>query len=102
MPQVLVVQGDFEWDLNKEQVNIKSHGLDFESSKFVFADSQRLIFKDEKHSTEEPRYFCIGNVKGEVLTVRFTLRGKRIRIIGAGRWRRGVKLYEKEKSKKTR
>ncbi|MEI6747001.1 MAG: hypothetical protein WCL34_13640 [Methylococcaceae bacterium] len=31
-----------------------------------------------------------------ILTVRFTYRHNRIRIIGAGYWRKGKKIYEKE------
>ncbi|MFH1066848.1 MAG: BrnT family toxin, partial [bacterium] len=31
-----------------------------------------------------------------VLTVRFTWRDEILRIIGAGYWRKGKKLYEKE------
>ena len=31
-----------------------------------------------------------------VLTVRFTYRDSKIRIIGAGYWRKGKKIYEKE------
>ncbi|EMJ90217.1 putative toxin-antitoxin system, toxin component [Leptospira meyeri serovar Semaranga str. Veldrot Semarang 173] len=49
------------------------------------------------HSTEsEERFFCFGLVNEGIITVRFTLRGKKIRIYGAGFWREGKKLYEKE------
>ncbi len=37
---------------------------------------------------------CFGIVEGNVLTVRFTWRAGRIRIIGAGYWRKGRKAYE--------
>ena len=33
-----------------------------------------------------------------ILTVRFTYRNQRIRIIGAGYWRRGKKIYEQTNS----
>ena len=33
---------------------------------------------------------------GGILTVRFTRRGEAIRIIGAGYWRKGKAIYEKE------
>jgi hypothetical protein len=42
----------------------------------------------------EPRFYCFGRVTDGILTVRFTYRGNLIRIIGAGYWRRGKKLYE--------
>ena len=47
---------------------------------------------------KEPRYFCIGKVDDRILTVRFVYRNNKIRIIGAGYWRKGRKYYEKEKS----
>lgn len=56
---------------------------------------ERLIIRDENHSTEsEARYFCYGLVDGDVLTVRFTLRENAIRIFGAAHWRLGVKRYK--------
>lgn len=33
---------------------------------------------------------------GGIMTVRFTYRNNKIRIIGAGYWRKGKKLYEEE------
>ena len=86
----------FEWDKNKEQENIKKHGVDFEVACQVFQDPKYLVTEDEKHSKNEPRYFAIGEVEGEVLTVRFTHRKDVIRIFGAGYWRKGRILYEQE------
>ena len=52
---------------------------------------------DEGHSENEPRLFCIGRSgSGGILTVRFTYRGDCIRLIGAGYWRKGRKIYEKK------
>ena len=48
------------------------------------------------HSKTEERFYCFGKVAGGVLTVRFTYRGDLIRIIGAGYWRKGKLVYEKE------
>jgi hypothetical protein len=39
----------------------------------------------------------MGKVKGGIMTVRFTYRDRKIRIIGAGYWRKGKKTYGKEK-----
>ena len=44
----------------------------------------------------EERHYCFGEVDGEVLTVRFTYRASVIRIIGAGYWRKGKAIYERE------
>ena len=61
-------------------------------------DPQRIILEDTKHSTDEKRYFCIGMVEGLVATVRYTVREERIRIIGAGYWRAGKRLYYEEET----
>ena len=86
----------FIWDYEKEQINITKYGIDFIYACKVFKDPQRLVVLDEKHSVEENRYFCIGKVKDSVMTVRFTIKGNQIRIIGAGFWRLGKKIYEEK------
>jgi len=84
----------FEWDEGKNQLNIMKHGVSFEEAREAFDDPNRLIHYDEGHSQEEDRYHCIGKTNVGVLTVRFIYRNGRIRIIGAGYWRKGKKLYE--------
>ncbi len=56
-----------------------------------------MIARDAKHSKIEERRFCVGRVDEIVLTVRFVRRGGAIRIIGAGNWRKGWKLYAQKK-----
>jgi uncharacterized DUF497 family protein len=90
--------GYFIWNAEKENLNISKHQLNFTNACHVFADSKRLIIVDTKHSSSEIRYFCIGKINDDIITVRFTLRGNLIRIFGAGFWRAGKKLYE-EKNK---
>ena len=48
------------------------------------------------HSLAEERFYCLGEVNGGILTVRFTYRAAIIRIIGAGYWRKGKAIYERE------
>lgn len=86
----------FIWDFEKELVNIYKHGVDFATASKAFKDPKRKIYTDSKHSAKEERYFCIGKVEGEILTVRFTYRGGKIRIFGAGCWRKGEEHYEKK------
>ena len=88
--------GSFVWDVDKEMANIAKHGVDFRTAAKVFRDPNRKVFKDEKHSVSEPRLFCIGKVEKKVLTVRFVFIEGKIRIFGAGHWRKGAKYYEKE------
>jgi uncharacterized protein len=86
----------FEWDDEKERRNQEKHGVGFHLARYVFADPQRVIAEDAAHSSAEDRFFCIGQVGEGILTVRFTYRADAIRIIGAGYWRKGRKLYEKQ------
>ncbi|OGE29721.1 hypothetical protein A2772_03060 [Candidatus Daviesbacteria bacterium RIFCSPHIGHO2_01_FULL_38_8b] len=86
----------FEWDENKNRDNLEKHGVNFEIAQYAFIDPKRVIAEDLGHSKDELRYYCFGKVKGGVLTVRFTYRSNRIRIIGAGYWRKGKNIYEKQ------
>ena len=86
----------FEWDKNKNDSNFKKHKVNFETAQYAFLDKKRVVAKDLAHSQSEERYYCYGKVKGGVLTVRFTYRNKRIRIIGAGFWKKGKNIYDKK------
>lgn len=86
----------FEWDAKKDLDNQVKHGVPFELAQNAFADPRRVIAEDLEHSTSEKRYYCFGQVGEGILTVRFTYRHGKIRIIGAGYWRKGRKIYEKE------
>ena len=91
---------DFEWDDAKAVENLAKHGVSFIDAQFAFADQARVIVRDGAHSYVENRYFCFGlnREKTGILTVRFTRRNERIRIIGAGYWRKGRQIYERENS----
>ncbi len=89
-------QSNFEWDAAKDTLNQEKHGVAFALAQYAFADSLRFIAKDEEHSGAEDRYYCFGEVEGGVMTVRFTYRASKIRIIGAGYWRKGKAIYEQE------
>ncbi|GBD91103.1 hypothetical protein BMS3Abin04_01827 [bacterium BMS3Abin04] len=86
----------FEWNENKNILNQKKHNLSFEKAQYAFLDSGRIIAKDIEHSTTEERFYCFGKVEENIITVRFTYRKNKIRIIGAGYWRKGKQIYEKE------
>jgi uncharacterized DUF497 family protein len=70
------------------------HAVSFFEAQEAFLDPNRLIAEDVDHSKTEARYYCFGKVNDGVMTVRFTYRGHKIRIIGAGYWRKGRKIYE--------
>lgn len=87
----------FEWDPGKDQENQERHGVAFTVAQLAFADSRRVIAEDLSHSSIEKRY-CFGEVGGGILTVRFTYRADVLRIFGAGYWRNGKRVYERENS----
>ncbi len=91
---------EFEWDETKNLDNQRKHGVSFEEAQYAFLDTRRLIAEDVSHSENEQRYYCFGIDKNQegILTVRFTYREHRIRIIGAGYWRKGKKIYEQTNS----
>jgi len=91
-----VATARFEWDPKKDRENQKKHGVAFAVAQLAFADPSRVIAEDLSHSSGEKRYYCFGRVEGGVLTVRFTFRDDIVRIFGAGYWRRGKAIYERE------
>lgn len=75
----------FEWDDEKEMLNIQKHGLDFSTAALVFGDDNRIEKYDDLHSDTEDRYITIGLIKGiaVVVMVVYTERNKSTRIISA-------------------
>lgn len=86
----------FDWEATKDRENQRKHGVSFSQAQFAFADPRRIIAEDLSHSGEEVRFFCFGQAGGGILTVRFAYRSGVIRIIGAGYWRKGKRIYERE------
>ena len=86
----------FEWDDAKDRLNQAKHGVPFALAQYAFFDNHRVIAEDLEHSDSEQRFFCFGTVGDGVMTVRFTWRESRIRIIGAGYWRKGKAIYEQQ------
>jgi uncharacterized protein len=86
----------FEWDEAKNLENQAKHGVSFEEAVRAFEDSKRIIIRDRDHSLSEERYHCMGMIERGIVTVRFTYRGKSVRVLGAGYWRKGRKIYEEE------
>jgi uncharacterized DUF497 family protein len=91
-----VLKAQFEWDEKKNRENLEKHGVPFNLAQYAFSDPNRVIAEDASHSQTEQRYYCFGKVGDRIMTVRFTYRKRSIRIIGAGYWRKGRDIYEKE------
>jgi hypothetical protein len=87
---------EFEWDEEKNKANAIKHGINFEFAQRAFTDPKSIIRRDAEHSRFEERYYCIGKVDDDIVTVRFTYRNGKVRIFGAGYWRDGRKDYEEK------
>lgn len=86
---------EFEWDDAKSEANEKKHGVSFDAAKAVFADPNALVEVDPAHSKAERRFRIVGCAEdGQVLTVVFTHRADRLRMVSAQVRRKDVKLYE--------
>lgn len=86
----------FDWHPDKDDEYLRKHGGSFSRAQYAFADPQRVIAKDVTHSQDEEPFYCFGEVDGGVLTVPVTYRASLVRIIGAGYWRKGKAIYERE------
>lgn len=75
----------FEWDVKKEEINIKKHKIDFTTAAYVFDDENRIELFDNNHSANEDRYITIGIVNkiAVIVSVVYTERGEKIRLISA-------------------
>ena len=51
----------FEYDEEKNRVNIQKHGISFRNAARVFFDFDRIEFYDDMHSDEEERYDTVGD-----------------------------------------
>jgi uncharacterized DUF497 family protein len=73
----------FEWSDAKARVNLIDHQVSFDIAKLVFDDPRSLEEIDDRFDYDEDRFNAIGMAKGDLLTVTYTDRGGRIRIISA-------------------
>ena len=51
----------FEYDEQKNRINLQKHGISFKSAARVFFDYDRIEFFDDEHSNDENRYDTIGD-----------------------------------------
>lgn len=80
----------FEWDVDKERINIARHKLNFSEASHVFSDIFQLNLFDDEHSVEEDRWVVIGEIPNmKIVVVVHTVRQSRcnndvtVRIISA-------------------
>jgi len=73
---------NFEWDEEKNTINIAKHGIDFNDAILAF-NSPVLTKKDNRIDYNEVRFIGIGKIFGKTIVVVWTTRNNRIRIISA-------------------
>ena len=74
----------FDWDIWNQLKNFAKHQVENKECEDVFFNEPRLVDTDEKHSSTEKRYKVFGVTDaGRWLTVVFTVRKEKIRIISA-------------------
>ena len=85
----------YEWDRNKNDENLKKHGLSFEDAPEVF-DGQCLTFEDTRIAYGEERYITLGHLGRRLVVIAHTPRGENTRIISMRKANsRERKAYEK-------
>lgn len=88
----------FDWDANKNKLNIKQHGLGFGSAKQIFNDNL-LVIPDLRFDYKENRYIGYGKIEGRLMVVAYTERlPDIIRIISSRKANnRENKIYKKNR-----
>jgi uncharacterized DUF497 family protein len=83
---VMSDDGRFEWDEDKDRLNITNHGFSFKEILEVFDDPAFFEGYGTGHSGKEDRYYGIGCLNNILFVVVFyTKRGERTGIISARR-----------------
>jgi uncharacterized DUF497 family protein len=91
----------FDWDHGNLTKNLKKHGVASGESEQVFFNAPLVMIEDEGHSSEEKRLAVFGQTdQGRKLTVVFTLRHNRIRVISARDMHRKERKFYEEQSRK--
>lgn len=93
----------FEWDEANLFKNWEKHSVTHWEAEQVFFNRPRLVFEDDKHSTEEERWYVLGKTDGQrFLMLVFTIRGTKVRVISARDMsRKERKIYEKADEENT-
>jgi uncharacterized DUF497 family protein len=63
----------FEWDPAKNERNIDERGLDFADAPELW-QSPMIVWPDRRRDYGENRYNALGNLRGRIVVVTFTLR----------------------------
>ena len=84
---------EFEWDEDKAAENLRKHAVSFSQAALAFHDPLSIELVDEREDYGESRFIHIGLSDALVLTVVFTERAQRIRIISARKATKDEEAY---------
>lgn len=95
----------FDWDNANITKNWEKHDVSPSECEEVFFNKPFIVENDEKHSTNEERFFSLGKTNnGRKLFLVFTIRDKKVRVISArdmsAKERKEYAKYEKETNTK--
>ena len=83
---------DYEWDDTKVEVNFRKHKVRFEHAVSACEDPFAVVEFDDSQNYGEDRFILIGRIPDGILTVAYTERRNRRRIISA----REANSYERQ------
>ena len=88
----------FDWDEGNLSKNWQKHEVHFKEAEEIFFNRPVKIYSDSSHSAKEKRFLTYGITnKGRKLTIIFTFRNKKIRIISArDQSKKERRLYDKK------
>jgi len=87
---------NFEWDENKRRLNLIKHGVDFLEAALLLSEEQ-IVLEDKRRDYGEPRYLAMGEMKGVLFVVAFTIREDDIRLISVRRGNLRERKYYEER-----
>lgn len=83
----------FEYDITKNGLNKRKHGIDFVEAQALWKDPDRIEIP--ARTVDEPRYLLVGKIGDDHWSAIITYRDEKIRIISVRRSRREeVEIYE--------
>lgn len=95
------VSREFEWDKGNLDKSYQKHAITPRESEEIFLDENLRVVPDIKHQEKEPRFAALGKtLEAKVLSVIFTMRGEKIRVISARPANRKERSIYEEKVKK--
>lgn len=93
----------FEWDKGNIDKNLTKHGVSNREAEEAFKNKPVFLFEDLKHSQKEKRYGLFGQTdKGRLLSIVFTIRNNKVRIISTRDISKNERMVYEELKKNTK